>query len=105
MNPTPCVLRPKIRARDDGKAGMAPSPRLWAVVGLVGCARLAGGFFEVREGSKNDAKEGKDNKKALSCCRQGWRPFSSPSPGYPSLGCTPAEPNSVSPGIRSIAGA
>ena len=27
-----------------------------------------------------------------------WRSFSPPSPGYPSLGCTPAEPNSVSPG-------
>jgi hypothetical protein len=27
-----------------------------------------------------------------------WRSFFPPSPGYPSLGCTPAEPNSVSPG-------
>ena len=45
-----------------------------------------------------------DPKKS-SVLRQSRRPFSSPSPGYPSSGCSPAEPDSVSPDGCNISSA
>lgn len=53
---------------------------------------------------RREASADRKTKKALSYDRAG-EPFSSPSPGYPSSGCSPAEPDSVSPDGCNIAAA
>lgn len=64
-------------------------------------ARAAGdeltlGFL--RHGRTKRMMEWKTKRPCLDITDRARRSFFPPSPGYPSLGCTPAEPNSVSPG-------
>lgn len=51
-----------------------------------------------RHGRTKRMMDWKKRRPCLHVENRAWRSFSPPSPGYPSLGCTPAEPNSVSPG-------
>jgi len=52
----------------------------------------------LRHGRTKRMMPWKAKRPCLNVIDRARRTFFPPSPGYPSLGCTPAEPNSVSPG-------
>jgi len=96
--------RPKNRGRriaSNARSPVGSTPDTHPFRGPSPQARAAGdeltqGFLRHRRTRR--MTELQTRRPCLDIPDRAQRSFFPPSPGYPSLGCTPAEPNSVSPG-------